>query len=570
MPKPQNNANKPSRRRPRAAAASDSGSSTTADVRNLPLPVLHKRALENGRFSCANIAHFTLTNEGHCRMKPYADILASMLPEKDAVCECEREACRFAWTYNRPGQLETEFVIPGLYRKGCGKVDGVPKLVEPVNYCLRDDQLKLLRDLYPTRKFITVGDQDHDHPVSHISSAINARRMWDLIPDNGDEIHVVDLNGNPGANLALMSRKKHLVIHTICHVVTPKDQIRRHQKWGPEIAADGTRRWYDCYIRKTDLAKLDIPWHKVKYFMAMHTVYYYSEDEIADLLDLSPGSIMYASLHRHKGISGEFYGGEHEWEVVRDEYLETGTNMLQRVSREQIKQTNTITGEFYTHLATEKWFTHSSLLVNHAPVEATTTRALAWTTNILNRFVMLLTITRVNKFVAVSSSGCRSSDPDTVFTRNDMLPVKMVTADDICSQHTYTIGEVVFEVPRRHRDYLNEIMALSIKPYSEQAFTSFSNLCILKAKQPKHNGMTPQDRDTMIHIAYWCNYERKVNLQNQLVSGNKNIVRASHAPVLTKKLLKQTAQVLAMGLRSGPSTVIATALEKAADYTDAV
>jgi hypothetical protein len=225
--------------------------------------------------------------------------------------------------------------------------------------------------------------------------------------------------------------------------------------------------------------------------MSFHTLYYYGEREVSDIMLLCPQAIMLACVHRHVGSHGEFYGGEHQWE--RHE--------------QTLKQWNKHTGETYVHKNTDHWFEFGSLIVNKSNEPGAP--ALSWTTNMLNAEVFILAITSVPYNIALSGN-CRPN-----FGTENVGPTHTVlthirTAAEVAVSDKVAISGIEVNMPRRSGGgaYINEMevfMAIPLDRYSEKAFNSFKNRCRLKAATMKD--VPPTDIDAMILIAYWINYE---------------------------------------------------------------
>jgi hypothetical protein len=294
---------------------------------------------ERGGIDCDNPDHFKMVKkEGSQYLvpvtRPATEILRDMEPFKKASCVCERAACRSAWSMNRPGPLQTEWVVNGLYHKGVGELNGPPKTVMPLNYRVSREQFEYLHKLFPDYHFVQVKNDGHDHPVSHAITQVATFEMMRGFKNSGKKI--LDIHGNPAAN-SLLRAELSLDITTAVSLISAKDYVRAATKWR-----------HGDYVEAPYLRDMPNPEHKftetlskVEAFTSVHTTYYYAMEEIhAVMAAAKPRATWTAIMHRFKGDEGSFNNGEIKWKRVGGDIL----------------QWNVATGESYRHPDNCWWF----------------------------------------------------------------------------------------------------------------------------------------------------------------------------------------------------------------------
>jgi hypothetical protein len=515
---------------------------------------LVKAGNKNGRFSCAKLAHYRLLEETgrapRATIIAFADLLRMMVPFVDARCSCEVAACQHAWKNNRPGQLQTEFVAPGQLHKGYGKVELDVRTVECVHFTLTAEEMAALNKLYPNYIFCCVGDGYHDHPVSHTASVINARRMWLKLPSGTatQPVSYLDLHGNPGANERFMQDHPGYVIYSLVRCESARDIIRSRVKWGPQFAADGHPRWFEGCLR--DLHRVEgIPFDQIIGVVAYHTMYYYDFSEIWHTLNVCSNSLFYGVMHRHKEMKGSFYNGEHVWDTVPQ--LGGRSNF--------IEQTNVRTGQKYCHPSNERWFLSTSTLWGINEDDANLGRALTWDTNMLNAETYFFTVAHCPTNIARCDPGGEAAKeifPEYV----DPSAVALTTAE-ICRFSTVDLNGVRIKVPRQHGDLIEAFRRKPRGDYTDQAFRSFQQKCLIHARDVK---VLSTDLDNAILIAYWCDYSANSRIRRDLIKAHSGEIASSHSGSLVHKAVVVATEVVALAIEGkGPRGALAASIREA-------
>jgi len=305
-------------------------------------------AYSEGSIKCSNHLHFRMVNAGQYK-KPVVitdlEIIKQMPIGVEARCSCETDACRKAWSWNRPGCWETDWVQPGIYRRGWGKYTGAEvaaRRVMPLAYNLTPAELKYLHEKNPGWLFATVGFGSHDHPVAHAQSQLATYNLFHSLPAGT----FVDLNGNPKACDTFNAEDKYRNVFPCVSIETIGDVVRSKTKWGDQFV-NGRRRYAKCALRDLPVIEADLL-SGASGLTSIHTLYYYDMQEIAKAVHATKGQVLYAMMHRFVGEKGTLNNGEQRWE----RYLEDG--------RPMIRQTNVDTGSSYTHKDNEHWFRNNS------------------------------------------------------------------------------------------------------------------------------------------------------------------------------------------------------------------
>jgi hypothetical protein len=302
-----------------------------------------KNAYRYGSIPCDRIEHFNLVRKSEgdktfstVEPKPSWLIFKYMKVGAKAECQCEMDACRAQWNARVDADTRTgDVVAPGSFVKGVvSKKDAEAnhyKRVVKLNYALNSEQFSLLSRDFPEYHFIT-GEEAHDHAVAHTRTLIGSQQLMSKLPREG---RVLDLHGNPAHDLATSTRKVGLRVDTLVERATAHDFIRAATKWG---AWEGRTEWdaegqTTCETSIEELIAGDtaLGQNLAEYgtFMSIHTLYYYTKQQIAELLSRKKGSSLVALVSRHDGIKGTLNNGEQSYEE-RDELVqinvETGFN----------------------------------------------------------------------------------------------------------------------------------------------------------------------------------------------------------------------------------------------------
>lgn len=261
---------------------------------------------------------------------------------------------------NIPLCRTSQYCPPGSDKVGLTNTNQPSKVVWELDYGLDAKQFEKLSARFPGIAFVQTGTGCHDHPIAHTSYRV----VWhNLMKQLKPGQLVADIAGNPAVNetwnRSQMRRENPIKIDTFCQVLSCKDSIRRKTRWGP-MMADGLVRWeemslYDMYrfeANRSRFAEYDV-------FLMNHVLYYYDFGEIVKLLSLNKDAVLYATMHKLPGQSGEINCGEQTY--VKD-FL-TG----------RVTQTNVETGESYSHGDPAPWFKQFAYADENG--------AIAWTVN---------------------------------------------------------------------------------------------------------------------------------------------------------------------------------------------
>jgi hypothetical protein len=360
-------------------------------------------AFKDGLLKCGKTEHFVMkSNGGQYKVPvrvPAQQLLAAMPLGADARCDCERLACMEAWTWNRPGVYETDWVQPGSYHKGFGKYDpaATPRRVMPLDFHLKKDQVTYLHERNPGWLFVTVGTNFHDHPVAHAQTQLATFNLFHSLKAG----KYIDLHGNPAHCDRLNAEMKDKTFTAMCNVESSDDVVRKRTKWGPKKVGNKTR-WIESALRDISTPVpangLDTPspsaiernegvelLREANGLTSVHTLYYYEPSELAHVINATKGKMMVAMMHRFVGEEGTMNNGEQKWRRYRDEQ-----------GRSRICQTNVLTNKKYDHADNERWFQNYSWspyrgeeVAGHLDEEV----ALVWDANVLADGVYVMRIT---------------------------------------------------------------------------------------------------------------------------------------------------------------------------------
>jgi hypothetical protein len=299
---------------------------------------------ERGLLNCPNPDHYRMVKKEGSQyldpvLRPSVEILRDMEPYTKAACPCERKACRDAWSMNRPGPLQTEWVQNGCYSKGVGTVTGgTPKTVMPLSFRLTSAQFAELHERFPDYHFVQVKNDGHDHPISHAITQVASYEMMRGFKNTGKKIF--DIHGNPALNDQIR-KELGLDLTTGVRLETGKDYVRAATKWSGS-----------SYVEMPDLRDItnaDMPDNngcaallkETQAIVSTHSGYYYMMPEIVSLLQgCKEKATMTLIMHRFKGESGTINSGELSW----------------KRNGGSIEQVNVSTGETYRHPDNAQWF----------------------------------------------------------------------------------------------------------------------------------------------------------------------------------------------------------------------
>lgn len=456
-------------------------------------------AYNDGVLTCDNWRHFRMVPAGQFK-KPVpilSKALLDLMPTGvEARCTCEKAACREAWTWNRAGCWEADWVQPGSYRKGWpGKASPVPRRVIPLDYTLSEVEFNYLHDKHPGWVFASVGSGGHDHPIAHACTILASYSLFHKLPKG----KYLDINGNPTSCETFNSENNGRNVHAIVNIEGHQDVIRSRGKWGA-IGPKDAPRYSVCGMR-------DIP-EKLPQLVAaadgctsVHTLYYYTHKEVNRLVRGTKSKMMYAMMHRFVGREGTLNNGEQKWRRFSD---------VDGVV--WIEQTNVETGASYKHLCNEHWFANTSWSWRradnpHSPDEYMehmhAEDGLIWDINKLGPDTYSLRITSATELqVALDTTWVPSirSEPPTLNSREYVA----VTG---CVKLQHGNSTVKVSVPKEYRDVFNELRMRMVgqersgKKYKAHAlFTSTKVTGVMKtlAIQPE-----PQVVYDLLYASFW-------------------------------------------------------------------
>jgi len=454
------------------------------------------RLYKSGAIDCKVANHFKADGT----RQPDGYLLKVMPVGVTADCPCLRRACESVWPHPKSGKWQTEFIAPGSYRKGYGKVEGSVKRVECVPYTLTDEQREYLEKKFPGHLFVTTSDGYHDHPIAHISASLEARRVVEKLP-KGTVDHpkrYIDLHGNPKANARVMRENPGVVIYTVVFIACPQDVIRKNTKWGPRVVGDHTM-WYECSLRELPTyTGLPVPLSEIDGVLSLHTLYYYDFGEIARLMScLRDGAGMHCMLHRHKGDRGSLNMGEQTWDRVYDN------------NHPWIHQVNSMTGERYSHKPMDAWFEHGSWTVQQDEWQQVGYNGLAWTRNMLSHECYYLLIMSCSHHVARASDNCYKLDWATPAATTPGWNAEKLLRHASISLDGYSV-----DIPHKYVRFIDELSVKAAScgyPYSAQKYESFKKRAVTLASG---KNIPSDDLARCIVIGYWMNYKFNSDLHS--------------------------------------------------------
>jgi hypothetical protein len=438
-------------------------------------------AYQKGDIKCRLPDHFTMIKkEGEqfktCSRLPLMTLLSLMQPFTDAKCDCERKACEQAWTSSSPGCFQTEWVNPGAYRKGIKlgsefNRDMPAKRVFPLRFALSQAETKTMHERYPQWIFVSVGSDNHDHPVAHACTQINTFLTLEGLKAG----RYLDLHGNPTSNErfnGLRGQKKRVTIDTVVQLATAKDYIRKATKWGPAVSDKGVTRYIESDIRDLP-SKHAAQMALYDGLLSFHTLYYYREmGQLAKLLNSTKGKILTAIIHKFDGTKGNLNKGEQEWVKEVKSGIPT------------ITQTNVHTGETYEHPSPDIWFNSKAWAPMFIEDEDLDAPALAWTMNRQCDDSYIVTIVAVPKRAAILDPTCALDLHDVVAVNRpktnspQVVKERQTVVFDLHGEKIETVVEPshfkLFDEMRKRANLLTR--------RDEKAFKSFGALWLVRSK----------------------------------------------------------------------------------------
>jgi len=203
-----------------------------------------------------------------------------------------------------------------------------------IKYHLDADQLEWLEKEVPSRRFRYEPEKAHDHPRTNILNPINES----VIIEKFRGAPFVDLHGNAARNAHLKGNAR-----VYRGKFTTRDYLRE--------TVDGDKTL--DYISTDWVLTQNVG---VKFFLANHSAYYLSIEDIASIVYSTKGAELHAIVHRHDRLRGKING---EFDYIVDEY-----GYVHQISP---------LGETYSHPSMEPYF--------HQYEANTSKGVIAWTAN---------------------------------------------------------------------------------------------------------------------------------------------------------------------------------------------
>jgi hypothetical protein len=161
---------------------------------------------------------------------------------------------------------------------------------------------------------------------------------------------------------------------------------------------------------------------KYSHFLMNHVIYYYTVEQINKLLNMKPGSVLYATLHKLPGREGMINDGEQQYE--KDPI--TG----------KVKMWNVETGEFYSHADPAFWFSQ----FEYADEDG----AIAWTINKGCDDTYVLTATACQRDL-VDQANWRNGVIVSVSQDGELVRLEPAVAPPATPPPAYEVEEVVVD-----------------------------------------------------------------------------------------------------------------------------
>jgi len=497
-----------------------------------PLQKSVKFGYARGAFSCDNFRHYHLVHptgqEFSCaERRGWKEIIFSMVPYENWTCSCEREALVVASKNNRQGTLQNAWVYPGAQCVGIGKmVPGRPaKRVYTVNHQLTPAVEAELEIEYPHSLFVSLSQEDHEHPFSHTSN-----KMAGINTQNGlrkgtveKPWRVLDLWGNPGANEQFNARENRVVIDTNCFAWTAKDFGRKWQKWGAVF--DGARRrYYDCDLRTLEGGDVAIPdaptLTDYDEIISSHSLYNNTPDETCRLVNLAKVPIT-AIMHKFSGPEGTLNMGE----LAYSKYELKGRKMVRQV---------TIGSDIdYCH-PDNSWIFESTIWAHSSSDSAemipgekrmhTDSKCMSWDIQRAGRDTWKIT------FYAIPAScynaeldagkkttlGCVVAVPAATTKKSSKNKKKSAAIKENGEvEVAFGRNHVLFEVPEcAAEDFELARVKISNTPRTPSRFRDHNNWCKMTVKAilaDKTKDFTADHISDFVHGSFWCDYVEDIN-----------------------------------------------------------
>jgi len=524
-----------------------------------------KRALDLGHITCSNIDHFTLVSVPGkqypvLKNKTSLTLLRLMGFGKTAKCDCERAACEEACGWQDVGRFQNEYVAPHSYTLGVGVFNPLdtPKFVCPLPYTMSKSKFDVLVSRFPNWHFVTIGVGMHDHPVAHTSNMIAGFELQRRLArglDTEPRTHF-DLYGNPSSNMRFNARTKNTTVHTSYNLESTKDYIRQATKWG---RPDDT-----CHeIALRDLGKTADPssravaaWDAADSVFGVHTLYYCQPSELRDALARKPGKAARFLIHKFDSDagSGTINDGEQRW--VRSRRTD---------GKYEITQTNVGTGEVYTHPDVDMYFNSQSWFDGSVEDALTgSSSCLAWTVEQFSDDLFYIVM------VACPAKAWTLTQQPTWTCQ--LTATDKHSRENVVANGGVEIKDGVF-IPLEPKSYeLFEDMRKRVmhRPRTAEKFESHVKMVLVRAKSvmvDKNTSFTAHELHNVCVSSFWCDFDRDVASDTQLLSGIDYWKQAQHTLVLKGKgftagnTFAKVASVTVLGLKAGGNKTWAAFVE---------
>lgn len=500
-----------------------------------------RMAYADGKITCNNDKHFIMKaipgqQYKVCTVRPAAFLIEAMALGVPAKCSCERAACREAWTWNRPGVFETEWVQPGSLMKGFTKdAPQFPRRVMPLAFHLSKDQVTFLHEHHPGWVFVTTGTESHDHPVAHATSQVATYNLFHSLAKG----KWIDLHGNPAHCERLNQEMKDKTFLAMCNVESTQDVVRKRTKWGPSENKDGSVRWIESALRDVR-QNFGGTLASAQGLTSVHTLYYYHPSELANVISATKGKMMVAMMHRFKADTGKMNNGEQEWRRYSDA---SGAS--------RIEQTNVLTNTKYDHADNERWFKNTSwspyrgeAAAEHLDEEV----ALSWDINIAANGVFVFRI---------STCTVREALLDTTWRDECTAPPKKNSDAYIrayCKAeitHPFS-GTETINIPTQYQDLFAQLRLkmLGAKTRDTAKYVSHSQYVALKCAGVMREQKTVDDVQVVYDLAYASFWIDKELDRSQSAFFGKDFRTQILDVIIISLVSKNALAGLAEGLRS--------------------
>jgi len=174
------------------------------------------------------------------------------------------------------------------------------KIVIKRDFSVSDTVKGLLQERYKDVTFVLEGHGDHDHPIGALERAVSEEKLyrWATHDFKDYELAICDIGGNANRHAAA----GRMNVHSCNPVLDGSDVIRRL----PETYLDGAN-----YCDKKSLnCAAPVP----DVYMAVHSLYYLTPEEVLEHVYRSNAKRLYAVVHEFRQLYGHFHGADKSYE----------------------------------------------------------------------------------------------------------------------------------------------------------------------------------------------------------------------------------------------------------------